>query len=272
MTAVDVLIPTYNRSTALAVTLTSLCAQTWQDFQVIVSDQTESSSLEAGEVQAVLRVLRSHGQPVQLHHHLPRRGIAEQRQFLLEQATAPYVLYLDDDVILEPWVIERLLEAIQTQNCGFVGNAMIGLSYSDDVRPQEQEPFTFWQGPIQPETVRPGTPEWERWRLHNAANPLHLQWRFNLTPDHPRLYHVAWIAGCVLFDRQKLLTVGGFSFWTDLPATACGEDVLVQQRLMARYGGCGLLPSGAYHQELPTTLPDRSQDAPHLLPVVAQDL
>jgi len=39
-----------------------------------------------GEVQAVLRVLRAHGHTIDIHKHLPRRGIAEQRQFLLEQA------------------------------------------------------------------------------------------------------------------------------------------------------------------------------------------
>lgn len=268
MTSIDVLIPTCNRPTALAVTLTSLCSQTLRAFRVIVSDQTEEQDMaDVGEIQAVMRVLQSHGHAVYLHKHLPRRGIAEQRHFLLAQTQAPFVLFLDDDVILEPWVLERLLQAIQTEGCGFVGNPLIGLSFLEDVRPQEQEPLEFWQGRVQPELIQPGTPQWERWRLHNAANPYHLQQRLGLTPDQPRTYHVAWIGGCVLFDRQKLLEVGGFSFWQDLPANACGEDVLVQQRLMARYGGCGLLPSGAYHQELPTTLRDRSQDALDFLPV-----
>lgn len=36
---------------------------------------------------------------------------------------------------------------------------------------------------------------------------------------------------------------------------------------MARFGGCGLIPSGAYHQELPTTLPCRDVDAPQVLGV-----
>ena len=34
---------------------------------------------------------------------------------------------------------------------------------------------------------------------------------------------------------------------------------------MARDGGCGRIPSGVYHQELPTTVPDRSVDAPRVL-------
>jgi len=36
---------------------------------------------------------------------------------------------------------------------------------------------------------------------------------------------------------------------------------------MARCGGCAILPSGVYHQELPTTIADRSVNAPDLLPI-----
>src|SRR5690606_4646252 len=133
---VDVLIPTYGRPTALAVTLTSLCAQTMRPFRVVVSDQTDRArSIESAEVKAIARVLESHGCKVELLENLPRRGIAQQRQFLLDLATAPYALCLDDDVILEPYVIELLVRVIRRERCGFVGASVIGLSYVDDVRP-----------------------------------------------------------------------------------------------------------------------------------------
>ncbi len=257
MATVDILIPTCNRPAALAVTLTSLIAQTYRDFRLIISDQTEAHDpLEQGEVQAVLRVLRAQGQTIALHKHLPRRGIAEHRQFLLDQVTAPYALFLDDDVILESAVIAHMVTALQTQGCGFVGCALHGLSFIHDVRPQAQA-IEFWPGPVEPEAVKPHTPAWERWRLHSAANLYHVQQRLGSTANSPRPYKIAWIGGCVLYDTAKLQSIGGFSFWRDLPSAHCGEDVLVQQRLMARYGGCGLIPSGAYHQEVPTTIPDR---------------
>jgi hypothetical protein len=62
-------------------------------------------------------------------------------------------------------------------------------------------------------------------------------------------------------------TVFGFAFWRDLPPVHVGEDVYAQLRVLARYGGCGVMPSGVYHQKLPTTLPDRDVDAPKVLPV-----
>lgn len=278
MATVDILIPTYNRPAALAVTLTSLIAQTCKDFRVIISDQTEGKdangdhqgAFAAGEVQTVLRVLRSTlgstPDAIQTHQHLPRRGIAEQRQFLLDQATAPYALFLDDDLILEPFVVQQLLTTIQEEECGFVGSGLIGLSFIDDVRPHEQA-IEFWEGAVQPESIRPGMPQWERWKLHNAANLYHIQKNLNITPEQPRTYRVAWVAGCVLCDVAKIRSVGGFNFWRELPENHCGEDVLVQQRIMAQYGGCGVLPTGVYHQELETTICDRSNNAPVMLPL-----
>ncbi|MDX2096798.1 MAG: glycosyltransferase family A protein [Leptolyngbyaceae cyanobacterium bins.59] len=259
---VDILIPTYNRPAALAVTLTSLCFQTFQNFRVVISDQTEDfDAITAGEVQTVLRLLREHGSVVETFKHLPRRGLAEHRQFLLDQVQAPYALFLDDDLILEPYAVAQMLTAIQAEGCGFVGSALTGLSFREDVRPHQQA-IEFWEGPVQPETIRPGSPEWNRWPLHNAANLYHLQQRLGLSPDQPRKYKVAWVGGCVMYDTVKLRQVGGFSFWRDLPSEHCGEDVLAQQRVMALYGGCGLIPSGVYHQELPTTVVDRRVNAP----------
>lgn len=258
MTAtIDILIPTCNRPAALAVTLTSLCAQTFRDFRIVISDQTEDSDpIATGEVQAVLRVLRVHGHTIDVHKHIPRRGMAEQRQFLLDQVTAPYALFIDDDLILEPTVVEQMHKAIQEEGCGFVGSAVIGLSFINNIRPQEQA-IAFWEGNVEPEFVKPDTPQWERWRLHNAANLYHVQQRLGLSLDNPRKYRVAWVGACVIYDTAKLRAIAGYSFWRDLPPEHCGEDVLVQLRLMERFGGCALIPSGVYHQELPTTITER---------------
>jgi GT2 family glycosyltransferase len=265
--AIDVLIPTCNRPCALAVTLTALHAQTFPDFRVIVSDQSEhQSAFEKLEVKALLRILKTNGRDVLAHHHVPRRGMAEQRAFLLSEATAPYCLFLDDDVVLEKDVIERLYDAIRDQQCGFVGSALHGLSFIEDLRPHQQH-IEFWESRVLPESVNPVSPAWARHHLHSAANLFHVQRKFGMHGGQTRLYRVAWIGGCVLFDTEKLRAVGGFGFWTQLPRNHCGEDVLAQLRVMERFGGCGMIPSGAYHMELPTTVTTRDTDAARVLPV-----
>lgn len=262
---VDILIPTYGRPAALAATLTSLCAQTERCFRVHISDQSETGEASrSGEVLAAARVLRLHGSEVEVHAHPERRGMAEQRQFLLDRSSAPHVLYLDDDLILEPNVVGRMLEAIHTLGCGFVGSAVIGLSHLHDVRPQEQA-IELWEGRVRPERVLPGSREWQRYRLHNAANLQHVTERLALRPGEWRAYRVAWVGGCVLYGAAQLRASGGYGFWPELPPEHCGEDVLAQLRVMERFGGCGLISSGVYHMELPTTLRDRRVNAPELL-------
>ncbi len=261
----EVLIPTYNRPTSLAVTLATLVGQSQHDFGVLVSDQSDEGSATASrEVAAVVEVLRYQGRPVEILQHLPRRGMAEQRQFLLDQSRAPYVLYLDDDLILEPDALALMLNALQQAGCGFVGCAVAGLPYLYDERPADQA-IEFWEGAVTPEQVRPGTPAWQRHRLHMAANILHVQDRLGITPDHPRLYKVAWVGACTLYDATKLRDVGGFSFWPELPAEHAGEDVLAQIRVMEKYGGAGLIPTRVYHQIVGTTVPNREVDAPYVL-------
>lgn len=262
---VDVLVPTCDRACALAVTLASLAAQSFARLRIVVSDQSAGpSAYEKPEVQAVLRYLEATGRGVEARRHLPRRGMAEQRAFLLSQVRAPYCLFLDDDVILEPDLVERLHRAIVGEQCGFVGSALHGLSHRGQERPA-QEAIEFWDGPVRPETVLPDSPEWARHHLHSAANLFHLQQRLALGRDATRRYRVAWVGGCVLFDSAKLREAGGFDFWRALPAEHCGEDVLAQLRVMERYGGCGIIPSGAYHMELPTTVTARDVDAPRAL-------
>jgi hypothetical protein len=270
VTDVDVLVPTRGRPVELATTLAGLAAQTGPTMRVTISDQSDGdASWDTAPAQTLLRTLRRRGTEVVLHRHLPRRGMAEQRAFLLSCASADAVLYLDDDVWLEPGVVARLHRALGALGCGFVAAAMQGLSHADDRRPHEVTSFEPWAGSVRPETLVKDGPGWERWRLHNAANGVHLAESLDLDapgravppPEEFVAYKIAWAAGCVLFDRAALLEAGGFDFWRDLPPDAHGEDVRSQQAVMARRGAAGILPSGAYHLESPTALPDRGISA-----------
>ena len=272
---VDVLVPTRDRPVELAATLAGLAAQQGVALRVVVSDQSDGpASFDTPAAATLVRALRYRGVPVELLRHLPRRGIAEHRAFLLDRASAPAVLFLDDDVWLEPGVVARLHGALTHLRCGLVAAPMQGLSHVDDRRPAERAPFAVWDGPVEPETIVKDGPAWARWTLHNAANGVHLAEDLGLDgpgapvppPGRHVAYRIAWAAGCVLFDRAALAAAGGFDFWRDLPADAHGEDVLSQQRVMAARGGAGILPSGAYHQESPTSLPDRGVSAVDALP------
>ncbi|MER7455703.1 glycosyltransferase family A protein [Micromonospora sp. NPDC126480] len=259
----DVLIPTRNRPAELAVTLSGLAAQEGVgDFGVVVSDQSDGEPAYAHPAAATMvRALRHRGHPVLLTRRLPRRGLAEHRASLLAASAARYVLCLDDDVWLEPGTLCRLVTAIEELGCGFVGNAVHGLSYVDDVRPETHRHYEEWDGPPAPERIRPGTPEWQRASIHPAANLLHVTEKLDLPPGAWRAYKISWIGGCVLYDRAKLTDAGGFDFWQRVQEKHQGEDVAAQLAVLERHGGAGVLPSGAYHLESPTTVTEREVEA-----------
>lgn len=233
------------------MTLCGVAAQSVAGLHLIVADQSQPYTADNLAVAALLRVIEARGGSWEWHNRPQVYGVAEQREFLLQRATAGAVLYLDDDVLMEPWVLERLLAVLQEQGCGFVGAFPAGLSHRDDVRP-EQQLFEPWDGPVQPEALEPGLAEWGRWQLHRAANLFHVA--RSLPPNTQVLYKVAWVASCVLYDRRKLLDVGGFSFWPRLPRYHSGEEVVVQNLLMRRWGGCAIVPSGTYYAEVPSTV------------------
>lgn len=251
MTIVSVLVPTYERPESLAMTLSGVASQTVRDLQVVVSSQGRHRAQDSPVARALARVIETRGGSVEWHHRQPR-GIAEQRHFLLGQAQAEPALFLDDDVFMEPFVIERLLCVLEAERCGFVGAFPAGLTFVDDVRPDQQK-IDLWEGSVEPEALEVEGPGWERWHLHRAANLYHLAQRLALPPGEFLRYKVAWLGSCVLYSKEKLLEVGGFSFWERLPRYHTGEDGVVQNLLMRRYGGCGVVPSGTYHAEVETT-------------------
>jgi GT2 family glycosyltransferase len=271
---VEVLIPTAGRRAELAVTLAGLASQDDPDFAVVISDQsTERVCSSEPSVRAMVRLLEAQGRHTRVVHHETRRGIAEHRQFLLDQSSAQYVLFLDDDVWLEPGQLQRLTTALDILQCGFVGAAVQGLSYLDDERPDQQGSYESWSDfSVMPETIRKDSPEFARWALHNAANLTHITRGLSLPEGLWVPYKIAWIGGCVLYRRDLLVEAGGFNFWRDLPDHHSGEDVAVQWRLMEMAGGAGILPSGAVHLEAPTTIPVREVDAPDIVFAPTEEL
>lgn len=163
-----------------------------------------------------------------------------------------------------------MLTELQQEGCGFVGCPATGLDYLHDIRPHQQN-IELWDGPVEPELIGPETIPWDRHLVNNAANPLHLERQ--LAPDGGTVrYRIAWVSGAnVLFDREKLLSVGGFSWWDRLPTEHAGEEVVVQFLLLRKYGGCGVLPSGTYHIGLPTTVEDRRRNAIELFPELIEE-
>ena len=106
----SVIIPTKNRAMDLEKTIASLERQTKPPKEVIVIDQSLSPSFT-----------RATGLFLRLLHRPELNGAAEARNVGMDDSTGDVLVFLDDDVELEPAFLEELLAAYQPGVTGVQG-------------------------------------------------------------------------------------------------------------------------------------------------------
>jgi len=117
MTAVDIIVPTYNRAAILRQTLESVQTQSRKDWHCWVAEDGESRETE----EAVEPFLQDHR-----FRYLPgrHRGIPSvPRNRAIGKGTAPYIAFLDDDDL---WLREKLQRQIEVMerhpDCALLGS------------------------------------------------------------------------------------------------------------------------------------------------------
>ena len=126
---VDVCVCTFRRP-SLAATLASLKAQSLpaDRFRIIVADNDHEPSARA----LVEEALQASGGFLYLH--APARNISVARNACIDVATADYVAWIDDDEVADPDWLERLIEALEENDCDAVFGSVQAL-YPDDAPP-----------------------------------------------------------------------------------------------------------------------------------------
>lgn len=105
---VSAIIPTYNRSIVLQKTMNTVAFQNVQFQEIIIVDASENYLTE-GILSIKFEGLKSKI----IYKKAQQKGAAIQRNEALEISTQPFVCFMDDDVYLEPFCIERLWSGIK---------------------------------------------------------------------------------------------------------------------------------------------------------------
>ena len=106
MTTVTVVVPVYNGAEYLFETLDSVFSQTFQDLECVVVDDGSTDN-----TQAVLASSRDDRLRVITHEQ--NRGLSAARNTGIIAAAGEYIVFLDDDDLLHPEAVERLVTAIE---------------------------------------------------------------------------------------------------------------------------------------------------------------
>jgi glycosyltransferase involved in cell wall biosynthesis len=116
---ISVVIPTYRRPDALARTVGALEAQTVpaDEFEVIVVDDPVDD-----DSSAVAKALAAEHRPLLIRHvHRNARGVSAARNTGWRAAKSPLVMFLGDDILASPHLLEEHLEWHDRRGAGDVG-------------------------------------------------------------------------------------------------------------------------------------------------------
>ncbi len=108
----SIVIPTRNRPGLFAHALRSALAQTWTDYEIIVTDNGDDDSKEA--TAAVVR--GAGGDSVRYVRTPAPLPMADNWEFGLRQATGKFVTYLCDDDAMVPELLETVAQVIEAHN------------------------------------------------------------------------------------------------------------------------------------------------------------
>lgn len=105
---VSIIIPTYNRSEVLKKTIDAVMWQTYQRFEIIVTDSSEDASTR--------NVLKGFDERVRYMHVPKRKGfrnVSEARNVGIRNAKGTLIAFLDDDDVWYPQKLEKQVDLLR---------------------------------------------------------------------------------------------------------------------------------------------------------------
>lgn len=128
---VSICIPAYKAEKYLPAALESVRAQTFADWELIVTEDGSKDSTE----ELVRAFARTVGQPVTYNRHEKNRGLPETRNTGMAAARGEWIAFLDADDLWLPSHLEKLLAVVDTG----IQLAYAGSQIFDDATGQDLE-------------------------------------------------------------------------------------------------------------------------------------
>ncbi len=104
---ISICIPTFNRKEFLKETLSSIFAQTYSDYEIVIVDDGSTDGTEQMLKESCYKVR---------YHWQENRGDATARNKLIELAQGRYITFIDSDDLLMPDAVERMVGVIKRES------------------------------------------------------------------------------------------------------------------------------------------------------------
>ena len=124
MSRVFIGLPTYNGAAHLREALDSICQQTYQDWQLLISDNGSQD-----ETAEICKDYTSRDARIHYHRQPDNVGAWNNFKFVLDQADSPYFAWFPDDYVMEAGFLEVCASMLDADPD--IGLAMSNIAYRD---------------------------------------------------------------------------------------------------------------------------------------------
>jgi GT2 family glycosyltransferase len=115
---VSIILPTYNREEILCQTISQLLDQTYTSYELIVVDQTAEHKMETKQF------LTNHAGKLR-YFQLIKPSLPQAKNYGVQQAKGEVVVFIDDDVIIEPHWLHAHVKNFQDARIGGISGRVL---------------------------------------------------------------------------------------------------------------------------------------------------
>ena len=132
---ISICIPTFNRKEYLKETLSSIFAQTYSDYEIVIVDDGSTDGTEQMLKESCYKVR---------YHWQENRGDATARNKLIELARGRYITFIDSDDLLMPDAVERMVEVFKREPDDVVvyGNYISIDEYGNEIKRSKRKLYS----------------------------------------------------------------------------------------------------------------------------------
>lgn len=235
---VSIILPTHNRCKRVDASISSVVAQTFQNWELLVCDDA-SDDLTSDIVEMYIKK----DNRIRYIRNNRNLGLPATRNVGVASALYEYVLFIEDDLTLEPDCLNKLvvsaMEIRSNNNIGAIAPSVIDEWESSFE--QEKTVLDF------------------AWRHANRGleapcivSSLTGLIRYNFSPDFAEVQEVPSVHACSLYSKQAILEVGGYDDRT-FAGNFLYEEADINIRLRKAGFKLFFVPSAITHHRLAET-------------------
>jgi GT2 family glycosyltransferase len=202
---VEICIPTRNRIEQLGILLSSLASQTYKNFDILIVDDSDKqiNFTHVPFISPTLNLLTNNGNNWRVLFGC-KKGPHHSHKLILKEAKSNYIFRVDDDCVLEPTCLERLVETItEDDSCAGVAPLVLNPNIPSD---KQTLPDNWRQLPYYDTKVT-----YDDKTKHVNHSPG-IQWHFHLD-EKPKL--VEHLHSSFIYKKAVAVAVGGWDEMID---------------------------------------------------------